>query len=157
VSLTCTAYIYFSGFTCTASVFAPESGVPASKPSFEAVLDLLGLHRESKGRRFLSEQHQQGSNTLLALLELIRAEMSPRPGTTNANCQTSSAPTETLDDKMTGINERYMSLLAAEQAAPFKNLEVNFVSLCVPRIFAQRPNRRSRCRVVCVCVCAICM
>jgi hypothetical protein len=120
----------FAGFSCTASVFAPESGVSASKPSFEAVLALLDLHKESKARRILSEKHQQGANTLLALLDLIRTEMSARPGTTNADSQT-TAPAETLDDKMMTINERYMALLAAKQSAPIKTLEVTFERLII--------------------------
>lgn len=109
-------YLQNSGYLYTASVFAPESGVPVapsdalSDAEFlretQRVLDLLHIHPDSRlYRRMMSVR---GSSAIRTLLEYITHSSDQAPGVTNSACQTTTDEAHTVERKMEQINERYV-------------------------------------------------
>ena len=102
-------------------MFAPESGLPAGvKPERESVLDMLDLHKDSKARKTIAAEEEK--STLLALVSYVASNLSSRASTSTASSQTTSQ-SDTLDSKISLINDKYRALVSVEQTAPLKGLE----------------------------------
>ena len=124
-------YLQNSGYLCTASVFAPESGVPVAASGslsdteflreVQQVLDLLHIHPDS--RLYKRMMSVRGTSAIRTLLEYVTHSADQAPGVTNSACQTTATETQTIDRKMEQINERYRGLAHENAMAPLKTLE----------------------------------
>lgn len=107
-------YLQGAGYLYTASVFAPESGVPvassASLPDAEflqetkRVLDLLHIHPDSRLYRKMTSA--RGSSAFRTLLEFVTHSSDQAPGVTNSACQTTTDQAHTIERKLEQINDR---------------------------------------------------
>jgi len=107
-------YLQGAGYLYTASVFAPESGVPvassAALPDAEflqetkRVLDLLHIHPDSRLYRQMTSV--RGSSAFRTLLEFVTHSSDQAPGVANSACQTTTDEAHTIERKMEQINER---------------------------------------------------
>ena len=125
-------YLQNAGYLYTASVFAPESGVPAAATAAtqsdadflqatQRVLDLLHIHPES--RLYKRMTSMRGPSTIRTLLEYVTHSSDHAPGVANSACQTTSSESQTIDRKMEQIDERYRGLAHESTLAPLKTLE----------------------------------
>jgi len=111
-------YLQSSGYLYTASVFAPESGVPVASPGTlseagflhetQRLLDLLHIHPDSRLYRQMTSV--RGSSAIRTLLEFVTHSSDQAPGVTNSSCQTSTDEAHTIERKMEQINERSLHL-----------------------------------------------
>lgn len=107
-------YLQSSGYLYTASVFAPESGVPVASPATlseadflhetQRLLDLLHIHPDSRLYRRMTSV--RGSSAIRTLLEFVTHSSDQAPGVTNSACQTATDEAHTIERKMEQINER---------------------------------------------------
>ena len=125
-------YLQNAGYLYTASVFSPESGVPAAATAAsqsdadflqatQRVLDLLHIHPES--RLYKRMTSMRGPSTIRTLLEYVTHSSDHAPGVANSACQTTSSDSLTIDRKMEQIDERYRGLAHESTLAPLKTLE----------------------------------
>ena len=107
-------YLQNSGYLYTASVFAPESGVPVVSSSAlsdtefmqetQRVLDLLHIHQDSRLYRKMTSV--RGSSAIRTLLEYITHSSDHAPGVANSACQTTTDEAHTIERKLELINDR---------------------------------------------------
>ena len=106
-------YLQNSGYLYTASVFAPESGVPVSSSALsdtefmqetQRVLDLLHIHQDSRLYRKMTSV--RGSSAIRTLLEYITHSSDHAPGVANSACQTTTDEAHTIERKLELINDR---------------------------------------------------